>query len=271
MPELPEVETTVTGIRPHICGEKITNVVIREYRLRWPIPKKLPELLKGQTVLSVSRRAKYILIQFQHGTLLLHLGMSGNLRFIDKNVAVDKHDHVDFIFNNKHILRFHDPRRFGAILWTSEDIEQHKLLNHLGPEPLLDDFDGNYLFNRSRNRKISIKQFIMDSKIVVGVGNIYASESLYLAGIHPTRAAGRISKARSQQLCTAIKKVLISAIAQGGTTLKDFNNVDGKPGYFKQKLNVYGRSGLPCKKCHRSVKHITQNNRSSYYCSYCQR
>jgi len=270
MPELPEVETTVNGISPHICGKKITKLIIREHQLRWPIPNKLIKILTGQTVLSVSRRAKYILIQFNNGTLLIHLGMSGNLRFLDKNVEPVKHDHVDFIFNDSHCLRFHDPRRFGAILWTHDDVLQHKLLSHLGPEPLLDDFNVDYLFKRSRNRSIAIKQFIMDSKIVVGVGNIYASESLFLAGIHPTRAAGRISKARYLKLCTAIKKVLISAIRQGGTTLRDFNNADGKPGYFKQKLNVYDRSGLPCKKCSRSIKHVTQNNRSSYYCSHCQ-
>ncbi|MFV2059177.1 MAG: bifunctional DNA-formamidopyrimidine glycosylase/DNA-(apurinic or apyrimidinic site) lyase [Gammaproteobacteria bacterium] len=271
MPELPEVETTVTGIRPYICGQKITSVVVREHRLRWPIPPDLSDNLIGQTVLSVSRRAKYILIQFKNSTLLIHLGMSGNLRFINKNQPAVKHDHVDIIFNHKDCLRYHDPRRFGAILWTNEAIEKHTLLSHLGPEPLSDNFTTDYLFLRSRNRKISIKQFIMDSKIVVGVGNIYASESLFLAGIHPTRAAGKISKARHQKLCLAIKKVLSSAIKQGGTTLKDFNNADGKPGYFKQKLNVYDRAGKTCKKCSRSIKHITQNNRSSYYCSHCQR
>jgi formamidopyrimidine-DNA glycosylase len=271
MPELPEVETTVTGIRPLITEQKITNVIIREARLRWPIPPELPELLKGQTVISVTRRAKYILIQFKNSTLLIHLGMSGNLRFIDKNLKPAKHDHVDIIFSDGNCLRFHDPRRFGAILWTNELVEDHKLLRNLGPEPLQDKFDVNYLYDRSRKRSISIKQFIMDSKVVVGVGNIYASESLFLAGIHPTRTSGRISRARYQKLCLAIKSVLSSAIKQGGTSLKDFKNVDGKPGYFKQKLNVYGRADKACKKCSRSIKHITQNNRSSYYCSRCQR
>lgn len=271
MPELPEVETTISGIKPHITGKTITNVIIREHRLRWPIPENLPEILKGQKVLSVSRRAKYILIKFHHGTLLLHLGMSGSMRFINKNFEVAKHDHVDFIFKNSKCLRFHDPRRFGAILWTSENVNQHKLLRHLGPEPLHNDFDVNYLYARSRNRSLSVKQFIMDSKIVVGVGNIYASESLYLAGIHPVRSAGRISKARYLKLCNAIKNVLTNAINQGGTTLRDFSNTDGKPGYFKQKLNVYDRADLPCKKCNHPIKCITQNNRSSYYCSHCQR
>jgi len=270
MPELPEVETTVTGIAPHITGQKITNIIIRDHRLRWPIPDNLAKVLTGHKVISVSRRAKYILIKFKHGTLLIHLGMSGNLRYLKKDCAIVKHDHVDIIFNDKFCLRFHDPRRFGAVLWTDEDVHQHKLLNHLGPEPLLKDFNVDYLFKRSRNRKLTIKQFIMDSKIVVGVGNIYASECLYLAGIHPTRRAGSISKSRYGKLCIAIKKVLRDAIKQGGTTLRDFTNSDGKPGYFKQKLNVYDRSGLPCKKCSRSIKLITQNNRSSYYCSYCQ-
>ncbi|MFV1984288.1 MAG: bifunctional DNA-formamidopyrimidine glycosylase/DNA-(apurinic or apyrimidinic site) lyase [Thiohalomonadales bacterium] len=270
MPELPEVETTISGIKPHITGNTITNVIIREHRLRWPIPENLPDILKGQKVLSVSRRAKYILIKFHHGTLLLHLGMSGSIRFINKNFEVAKHDHVDFIFKNSKCLRFHDPRRFGAILWTSENVTQHKLLRNLGPEPLHNDFDVNYLYGRSRNRSLSVKQFIMDSKIVVGVGNIYANESLYLAGIHPVRSAGRISKARYLKLCNSIKNVLTDAIDQGGTTLRDFSNTDGKPGYFKQKLNVYDRSDLPCKKCNHPIKRITQNNRSSYYCSHCQ-
>ncbi len=271
MPELPEVETTVNGIAPHIVNQKVTKVIIRQHHLRWPIPKKLPELLKNKTVVSVTRRAKYILINVSHGTLIIHLGMSGSLRFIEKDAPAAKHDHVDIIFNNSHCLRYHDPRRFGAILWTTDSIEQHKLINHLGPEPLLQEFDVDYLYKRSRKRTISIKQFIMDSKIVVGVGNIYASESLYLAGIKPTRAAGGISKARYLKLCRAIKTVLTNAIAQGGTTLRDFSNSDGKPGYFKQQLNVYDREGRPCKNCSRSIKLITQNNRSSYYCSCCQR
>ncbi|VAX01534.1 Formamidopyrimidine-DNA glycosylase [hydrothermal vent metagenome] len=270
MPELPEVETTVNGITPLILQQKVTNIIIREHQLRWPIPNELAKILKGKTVISVARRAKYILIQFKHGTLILHLGMSGNLRFTDKKTQVAKHDHVDIIFNNTHCLRYHDPRRFGAILWTNENIEQHKLISHLGPEPLHAQFDVDYLYKRSRKRTISVKQFIMDSKVVVGVGNIYASESLYLAGIKPTRTAGGISKARYLRLCNAIKTVLNNAIAQGGTTLRDFRNSDGKPGYFKQKLNVYDREGLSCKNCTRPIKLITQNNRSSYYCNFCQ-
>ncbi len=270
MPELPEVETTVNGIKPLIIKQKVTDIIIRQHQLRWPIPKELPEILKGKTVISVARRAKYILINFQHGTLILHLGMSGSLRFIDKKTQAAKHDHVDIIFNNSQCLRYHDPRRFGAILWSTENIEQHKLISHLGPEPLQQEFDVDYFYNRSRKRTISIKQFIMDSKVVVGVGNIYASESLFLAGIKPTRAAGRVSKARYLKLCNAIKTVLTNAITQGGTTLRDFSNSDGKPGYFKQQLNVYDRAGLPCKNCSRTIKQITQNNRSSYYCSTCQ-
>lgn len=271
MPELPEVETTVRGIQPHIVHKSICRVIIREPRLRWPIPNKLDLVLKDQTLQSVSRRAKYILLHFTTGTLLMHLGMSGSLHICHVDRPVRKHDHLDIIFDNLTCLRFHDPRRFGCVLWTADDVKQHKLIRDLGPEPLSDEFDGNFLFQRSRNRRISIKQFIMDSKIVVGVGNIYASESLFYAGIHPTRTVNRIAVSRYEKLVSAIKQVLQLAISQGGTTLRDFTNSEGKPGYFQQQLAVYGKTGESCINCKTTLKHIIQAQRSTYYCPKCQR
>ena len=270
MPELPEVETTRRGIEPHLLNHTIKSVIVRHRGLRWPIPGKLEKQLAGQRINSITRRGKYILLGVKSGTAIIHLGMSGSLRRVKCSIAPEKHDHVDFVLG-QHCIRFKDPRRFGAILFTKDDPLQHKLLKHLGPEPLNKEFNGDYLFQRSRNRKISIKQFIMDSKVVVGVGNIYASESLFYAGINPNRQAGKVSKARYLVLAKAIKKVLRAAIKQGGTTLQDFTNSDGKPGYFKQKLAVYGREGKPCIQCGKPIKHLVQGQRASYYCSHCQR
>lgn len=270
MPELPEVETTRSGIAPHISGQVIQQIIVRQASLRWPIPARLKKVLPGNTVESVSRRGKYLLFSTQAGTLIIHLGMSGSLRLVKANLDAEKHDHVDIVFRNGQALRLRDPRRFGAVLWTSKPALTHQLLKSLGPEPLTDDFNSEYLYARSRKRKICIKSFIMDSKIVVGVGNIYASESLFLAGIRPTTAAGRISKARYQLLEVAIKQVLTQAIASGGTTLKDFTNGEGKPGYFKQKLQVYGRAGDTCLVCDNTIKHIQQGQRTSFYCPHCQ-
>ena len=269
MPELPEVETTRRGIEPHLLNHTIKSVIVRHRGLRWPIPGNLEKQLAGQRIKSITRRGKYILLGVKSGTVIIHLGMSGSLRRVKCSVAPEKHDHVDFVLG-QHCIRFKDPRRFGVILFTKDDPLQHKLLKHLGPEPLNKEFNGDYLFQRSRNRKISIKQFIMDSKVVVGVGNIYASESLFYAGINPNRQAGKISKARYLELAKAIKKVLRAAIKQGGTTLQDFTNSDGKPGYFKQKLAVYGREGEPCIQCGKPIKHLVQGQRASYYCSHCQ-
>jgi formamidopyrimidine-DNA glycosylase len=270
MPELPEVETTRRGIAPHIEGKTITGVVCRTRKLRWPIPSSLKKHLLGQTIDSVKRRGKYLLINTENGTLLIHLGMSGSLHCVPCNSELRKHDHFDLVIDDSLCLRLHDPRRFGAVLWSNQPY-QHPLLKSLGPEPLADDFTSEYLHDKSRGRKQSIKQFIMDSKVVVGVGNIYASESLFRAGISPARAAGNVSKPRYERLVAAIKAVLAEAITQGGTTLKDFSQSDGKPGYFKQKLMVYGRDGEPCLQCGSTIKKIVQGQRATYYCPQCQR
>ncbi len=276
MPELPEVETTRRGIEPHISGQRITKMDIRQPKLRWPIPEHLAQTVKGLTVLATKRRAKYLLIELGKrntlvGTLIIHLGMSGSLRIIQgKADTPAKHEHFDITFNNKYLLRFTDPRRFGACLWMASD-ETLAILDNLGPEPLDEIFDGDYLFKKSRKRTVSIKSFIMDQKVVVGVGNIYASECLFLSGINPKKAAGKISKAKYAVLVGAIKQVLKKAISEGGTTLKDFVGSDGKPGYFAQQLNVYGRTGLECPNCQQLIKQITQGQRSTFYCSACQK
>ncbi|CAH0992958.1 Formamidopyrimidine-DNA glycosylase [Sinobacterium norvegicum] len=271
MPELPEVETTLRGIEPHIQRQRITEVIIRQPQLRWPIPSNLDQLLAGKKVLSCQRRAKYLLLNIGNGFVIIHLGMSGSLRIIPSETPAEKHDHVDIVFDNNKTLRYHDPRRFGAVLWVEPPFEQHKLFSQLGPEPLTDDFDGKRLFTLSRQKKTPAKTFIMDNKTVVGVGNIYANEALFMAGIHPRRAAGKISLQRYIKLAGAIKQVLRKAIAEGGTTLKDFVGGDGKPGYFQQQLNVYGRSSLPCVKCDRPLKEIKISARSTVFCSNCQR
>lgn len=271
MPELPEVETTRRGIAPHLKHQTITDVIIRQYQLRWPIPKTLRKNIHQQTVRDIKRRGKYILIYFDNGTLILHLGMSGSLHIVDIDTPCQKHDHLDLIINQQCILRLRDPRRFGAVLWTRKPVAQHKLLKDLGPEPLENIFTAQHLYEASRKRKVSIKQFIMNSHIVVGVGNIYASEALFIAGIHPKRAAGKISLPRYQQLVTAIKNVLTAAIKQGGTTLRDFSNSDGKPGYFKQQLNVYGRKDKACPTCNKAITQSIIGQRSTFYCTHCQK
>lgn len=271
MPELPEVETTCKGIAPHITNNKITKVIVRNRSLRWPIPTGLNKNLVNQKITSVTRRAKYLLINTKAGTLIVHLGMSGSLRILSSNEVVEKHDHFELQFKDGLCLRLRDPRRFGCVLWTKDNPLKHKLLINLGPEPLDKEFNADLLFEKSRKRKTSIKQFIMDAKIVVGVGNIYASESLFLAGINPKRLAGKITKKNSQDLTTAIKKILKQAIKQGGTTLKDFRSSDGKPGYFQQKLKIYDRKDEPCVRCKKSIKQITLGQRSTFYCSHCQK
>jgi formamidopyrimidine-DNA glycosylase len=270
MPELPEVETTRRGIAPHIKGQTVRDVIVRHQQLRWPVPRGLRQQLLGHRIDSVARRAKYLLLSFDHGTLILHLGMSGSLRLLPAESAAGKHDHLDIVFGNGEALRLTDPRRFGAVLWTRDAPLQHELLARLGPEPLGDAFSGETLYQRSRGRKSSIKQFIMDGKVVVGVGNIYASEALFLAGIKPQCIAGKVSRARYDKLAAAIRQVLTAAIEQGGTTLRDFVGSDGKPGYFAQQLNVYGREGEPCRVCGAAIRQITQGQRSSYYCARCQ-
>lgn len=270
MPELPEVETTRRGIAPHIEGMTVDDVIVRQPKLRWPVPRGLKQKLLGQQLLYVERRAKYLLLGFEHGTLIMHLGMSGSLRIVDATQPAGKHDHFDLVLSRGKALRLTDPRRFGAVLWTGDAPQLHPLMAALGPEPLSDDFTADYLFRRSRGKKCSIKQFIMDGKVVVGVGNIYASESLFIAGINPRRVAGRVSRERLERLTAAIKTVLAAAIEQGGTTLRDFVGGDGKPGYFAQQLYVYGRAGEPCRRCGTVIKQVTIGQRNTYYCTHCQ-
>ncbi|MBI5041204.1 MAG: bifunctional DNA-formamidopyrimidine glycosylase/DNA-(apurinic or apyrimidinic site) lyase [Gammaproteobacteria bacterium] len=271
MPELPEVETTRRGIEPHLLGHRVTGLVIRQRRLRWPIPRALDHTLPGQIIRGVRRRAKYLLLDTDVGTAILHLGMSGSLRLVPRDTPVGKHDHVDIQLDSGLSLRLTDPRRFGALLWTTEPAEQHELLAELGPEPLSDAFDGAHLCNAAHGRKLAVKQFIMDSHIVVGVGNIYASEALFMAGIHPTRQAGRIACARYDALAKCIKQVLAASIKMGGTTLRDFVGGDGQPGYFKQTLRVYDRLGEPCHTCGAPIRGKRIGQRSSFYCVNCQR
>ena len=271
MPELPEVETTRRGIEPRLAGATITGVRIHNRRLRWPIPAGIEACLSGSVVQSVERRAKYLLLKTNNGTAIIHLGMSGTLRFVEPGTAVKKHDHVEIEIASGSILRFNDPRRFGCLLWTDKNPLDHPLLTRLGPEPLHDEFNGAYLHTVCHGRRIAIKQLLMNSAVVVGVGNIYASESLFRAGIHPKRAAGRIALERMTRLAEAIKLVLQESIRHGGTTLRDFYNGEGKPGYFSNQLNVYGREGETCIKCSRPIRQIVLGQRSTFYCPDCQK
>ncbi len=270
MPELPEVETTCRGIAPYVEGQQVSSIIVRQRKLRWVVPQSLHEL-GGQTIQSVTRRAKYILLQAANGCSIVHLGMSGSLRIIDASLIAEKHDHVDIVFTTGKAIRLHDPRRFGAVLWTRDHPLTHKLLSKLGSEPLSDAFNANLLYKMSRKRRVSVKQFIMNAQVVVGIGNIYASEALFMAGILPHIAAGKISFQRYEKLVHMIKIVLAYAIEQGGTTLRDFVQVEGKPGYFQQQLNVYGRVGEKCNACDALIKKITQGQRSSFYCPQCQK
>lgn len=270
MPELPEVETSRRGITPHLLGETVSAVVVRQPKLRWPVPETLSNL-EGQVIESIDRRAKYLLLETQAGTCILHLGMSGNLKVLPVGTEPGKHDHVDIIFNHGKLLRLNDPRRFGAVLWTELPPSAHPLLSKLGPEPLSEAFHSHHLYQKSRGRTLAVKQFLMDNHVVVGVGNIYANEALFRAGIHPKKAAGQIGQSRYQQLTTAVKQVLAEAIEQGGTTLRDFAQADGKPGYFQQTLFVYGREGQPCSHCGGLIKSIRLGQRNTFYCGQCQR
>ena len=271
MPELPEVETTRRAIAPALEGQTIARLLVRERRMRWPIPIGLEQALRKQPIRAVRRRAKYLLLETPKGTALIHLGMSGHLRVLPKNTPAQKHDHWDLLLENDALLRLHDPRRFGALLWTTDDPEQHALLQNLGPEPLSSVFNAADLYARSRGRSAAVKAFIMDQHIVVGVGNIYANEALFLAGINPRRAAGRITLARYERLIASIKSVLSAAIEVGGTTLRDFYSADGERGYFTQQLHVYGRGGLPCLSCGRTLKEERIGQRASVWCPSCQR
>ncbi|NOR18473.1 MAG: bifunctional DNA-formamidopyrimidine glycosylase/DNA-(apurinic or apyrimidinic site) lyase [Xanthomonadales bacterium] len=270
MPESPEVETTLRGVEPHLLNQRVARVIVRDPRLRWPVPDAVSKA-EGQRFVSLARRGKYLLLHLEKGGLIIHLGMSGSLRILQHRVEPEKHDHVDIELDNGVSLRFNDPRRFGAFLWVDGEMESHELLRNLGPEPLSAEFTAEHLFQRSRQRKVAIKNFIMNGQVVVGVGNIYASEALFMAGIHPQRAAGRVSRQRYEGLVAAIRDVLKRAIEHGGTSLKDFVNSDGAAGYFAQELLVYDRAGSECFQCGAAIRQKVIGQRSSYYCPACQR
>ena len=278
MPELPEVETTRLGLLPQVQGSRITTVTVRERRLRWPIPKNLARQLSGNTVADITRRGKYLLwdcrLDERRGYLLSHLGMSGSLRVInaaDHGSAPQKHDHLDIGFDNGVTIRYTDPRRFGAMLWIAGEIPQHALLDKLGPEPLSAAFDGAHLRAAAKGRTVSIKEFIMNGQVVVGVGNIYASESLFRAGVHPNRAAGKVSLTRMRRLADAIKTTLDAAIRAGGSSLRDYVQANGEPGYFQLNAFVYDREGLSCRVCNTPIRAMRQGQRSTYFCPQCQK
>ncbi len=270
MPELPEVETTRKGIISKTLNQTIQGIDIRHTQLRWPVDKNQALKLPGLVVLAVKRRGKYLLLETKEGHIIIHLGMSGSLQILPHNSAIKKHDHIDLRFNNGYLLRYHDPRRFGTWLWFEGDISKHPLLSKLGPEPLEKSFSGSYLFEKTRRRKVAIKNLIMNSHIVVGAGNIYASESLFMSGIHPEKPALLITLPEAEILVTQIKLVLEKSIKQGGTTLKDFLSPDGQPGYFVQELNVYGRENQPCFKCQHPIEKVVINQRASFFCPQCQ-
>ncbi|ODN43339.1 bifunctional DNA-formamidopyrimidine glycosylase/DNA-(apurinic or apyrimidinic site) lyase [Piscirickettsia litoralis] len=271
MPELPEVETSCRGIAPHIQGQQIERVTVRQRQLRYPVSAQITtRKLKKQQVTNVSRRGKYVLLELDNTNwLMIHLGMSGNLRILRSTKAADKHDHVDIEFTNQKILRLNDPRRFGCLLWT-DDLSSHKLLKHLGVEPLTRQFNPKMLYQAAQSRKIAIKTLLMDSQLVVGVGNIYANEALFQTSIHPSTYCHTLTKTQCAELTRVIKIILKQAIKAGGTSLKDFTNSDGKPGYFKQKLFVYGRTKEACLKCKTPIQQFRQNQRSSFFGPSCQ-
>ncbi|WP_129140668.1 bifunctional DNA-formamidopyrimidine glycosylase/DNA-(apurinic or apyrimidinic site) lyase [Modicisalibacter coralii] len=270
MPELPEVETTRRGVAPYLEGGEIREVIVRERRLRTPVPVDFEDHLIGRRIGELRRRAKYLIVPTGERTLLWHLGMSGSLRIARVGDPPKKHDHVDLVVDDGAILRYHDPRRFGFVDWLAGDVASDPRLARLGPEPLSPDFDGERLYRLSRGRRLAVKPFLMDNAVVVGVGNIYAAEALFLAGIDPRRAAGRIGRERYDRLAEAVREVLAAAISQGGTTLRDFVSGVGEPGYFSQRLNVYGRAGEPCRRCGGELRQITLGQRASVFCPRCQ-
>jgi formamidopyrimidine-DNA glycosylase len=270
MPELPEVETTRRGIAPHISGQKITRVIVRERRMRHPIPRSFSSKVSGQRILEVGRRGKYLLLRCGAGTVIVHLGMSGTLRLVPADRPAQKHDHVDLQLSNGLALRLRDPRRFGLMIWCDEDPLLHPLLRDLGPEPLTTAFTSGYLARRASGRSVPVKQFIMDAKVVVGVGNIYANEALFMAGVHPRRAAGKVTAAEYGLIAKAIKRVLRKAITAGGTTLRDYVDGAGRSGYFAQQLLVYGRAGQPCRRCAHEIETVRLGQRATYFCQHCQ-
>lgn len=270
VPELPEVETTRRGIEPHLAGRRIATLTIHEHRLRWPVSPDIAASVAGQIVRAVERRAKYLLLRLERGTLMLHLGMSGSLRVLPSDAPRIAHDHVDIRLDDGKLLRFNDPRRFGSLKLVEGALEDEPLLRHLAPEPLQPGFDGDYLFRITRRRRVAIKLLIMNGRLVTGVGNIYASEALFRARIRPKRAAKGLTRAECAALAAAIRAVLAMAIRFGGTTLRDYVSADGAPGYFKRKLHVYERAGEPCRRCGTPIRQLTQGQRSTYYCPLCQ-
>lgn len=270
MPELPEVETTRLGLMPRLLGSRVQNLIVRNPRLRWPVPEDLAIQLAGKKLTGLARRGKYLLFDFCTGTQIVHLGMSGSLRFTDPKEPCGLHDHIDWEFDNGAVLRLRDPRRFGAVLWT-HDPQTHPLLASMGPEPLTDHFDGDYLYALTRARNVAIKQLIMDGKIVVGIGNIYASEALFHAGIRPNTPARKLTRPACGRLVAAIKQVLSAAIAAGGSSLRDYIQTSGELGYFQLHTQVYDRAGLPCKSCTTPIRRMLQGQRASFYCPRCQR
>jgi formamidopyrimidine-DNA glycosylase len=271
VPELPEVETTRRGIEPHVVGRRIARLLVHDFRLRWPVDPQMVAAVAGSAILRAGRRAKYLLLETDAGTLILHLGMSGSLRVLPALTPRITHDHVDIELDSGQTLRFNDPRRFGSLLFTTGDPSSHPLLKSLAPEPLEDEFDGEYLWKKTRRRAVAIKQLIMNSRLVVGVGNIYASEALFRARVRPRRQARKLTRAECNKLARAIKDTLAMAVKVGGTTLRDYVGADGSPGYFRQKLYVYERDGKPCRVCGQPVKQFTQGGRSTYWCSTCQK
>jgi formamidopyrimidine-DNA glycosylase len=271
LPELPEVETTRRGLGPYVRKRRIAALRVYEWRLRWPVPRNLPKQVAGQRILRVGRRGKYLLLALESGTLLLHLGMSGNLRAVPADTARLPHDHFDLVLDSGIALRFNDPRRFGSLLYTRGDPLEHPLLAHLGPEPLGREFDASYLWRITRGRRLNVKQLLMDSHLVVGVGNIYANEALFRARIRPQRQARTLSQADAAHLVRGVRAVLKQAIHSGGTTLRDYLGADGAPGYFRQRLYVYERRGKPCRRCGTPVRAVPQGQRTTYYCPSCQR
>jgi len=271
MPELPEVETAVRGIRPWMTGKRIAKVVVRKGKLRWPIPRKLAGVLPGQRIHAIDRRAKYMLLRTGTGTVIMHLGMSGSIRVVRSTEMPGPYDRFDLVTKDGLCLRLRDPRRFGCVLWTEGPPAAHRLLAGLGPEPLEPQFSGRYLFAVARKRRAPVKNLLMNGRIVAGIGNIYASESLHHSGIHPLRAGGRISRHRYNRLVESVRHVLTRAIEAGGTTLRNFASTDGKPGSFKLSLNVYDRAGQPCRRCGEPIRRTVTGGRATYYCPHCQR
>lgn len=271
MPELPEVETTRRGLEPHLAGQRVRDVVVRNARLRMPVVPGLAEILRGKTLGGIARRGKYLLVDCGQGWLILHLGMSGSLRILPAVTPPEKHDHLDLVLENGYCMRLRDPRRFGAVIWTQTDPLRHPLLVRLGVEPLADEFDGRWLYRVTRGKTGSIKQTLMDAHVLVGVGNIYANEALFHAGIRPALKAGRLGRARCERLAHAVREVLCQAIDAGGSSLRDFVDSNGRPGYFQQQYFVYGRDGEPCRQCGAAIRLLRLGQRSSFYCARCQR